>query len=177
MCIAKNIPRLSAEVETTVRSELPECKDWTPLQINAVAMRIVAIVSGNFLVGPENCRHPVYLDAAVNFTRDTSLTMDQIKRFPRWLRPLVIPLGLAPSVKGMRAHRHRMAGLLGPIVQERRQLVREGKPVPEDVLQWMLEKLDAASPNGEAPIDQSVQNQLVLTQAAIHTTTIAITAL
>lgn len=138
VCIVKLNPRLSAEVDKTVNSEFPDCRDWTPIETFPVLLRTVAIVSGNLFVGPENCRHDAYLDSAINFTNDCTLAAQQIKRFPKWLRSVVIPLGLAPAVTRSQAHRRRLKALLEPMVKERRQLMEEGKPVPEDVLQWMV---------------------------------------
>lgn len=52
--------------------------------------------------------------------------------------------------------------------------MREGKEVPEDVLQWMVEKTTA---NGIENIDHLVQMQLLLTLASIHTTTLSATGM
>lgn len=109
---------------------------------------MVAIVSGNLLVGPEHCRHDAYLDVAINFTNNCTLAPQQIKHFPKWLRSVFIPLGLAPVVTQSQAHRRRLKALLELMVTERRQLVEEGKPVPEDVLQWMV----VGSPRGGIPL-------------------------
>lgn len=176
MPAAKLNPRLSAEVDKTVNSELPACQDWTPLQIVPVLLRIVAIVSGNLFIGPENCRHDAYLDSAIHFTTDCAAASAQIKRFPKWLRPVVVTLGFVPALDRIQAHRKRLQKLLAPMVKERRQLKKEGKSVPEDVLQWMVEKLDHAA-NGIMRIDHLVQCQLLLTVASIHTTTLSATAM
>lgn len=171
---AKLNPRLSAEVDKTIKSELPDCKDWTPLPIFEVLLRIVAIVSGNVFVGPENCRHEIYLDSAINYTNLCTLAPQQLKRYPKWMRSLVIRLGLVPAVQGSRDHRERLRTLLEPLVKERRQLIKEGKPVPEDILQWMVEKTSAHDIH---EMEHLVQMQLLLTMAAIHTTTASATGM
>lgn len=176
MAAARLNPRLSAEVDKTVNSELPECQDWTPLQIVPILLRIVAIVSGNLFIGPENCRHEAYINSAIHFTTDCAAASAEVKRFPKWLRPIIVALGFVPSLGRIQGHRKQLHKLLAPMVNERRQLKKEGKPVPEDVLQWMVEKLDEAA-NGKMRMDHLVQCQLLLIVAAIHTTTLSATAM
>lgn len=58
--VAKLHTRLSTEIDRTIDSEFPECKDRTPISIVPVVNCVVAIVFGKIFVGPEYCRHKVY---------------------------------------------------------------------------------------------------------------------
>lgn len=167
-------PRLSAQVENTINSELPPCDDWTPLTIFPILLRVVAIVSGDIFVGPDYCRHDVYLASAIDFTNDITAGAAQIKRWPKFMRSLVVKLKLAPAVTRGQEHRRRMREFLAPMVARRRALMREGEPVPDDLLQWMVEK---TAEHGITDVGHLTDMQLLLTLAAIHTTTLAATAM
>lgn len=167
-------PRLSAEVDRTVNAELPGCSDWTPLQVFPILLRIVAIVSGNLFVGPDLCRHDVYLTAALDFTNDCTAGAQEIKRWPRWLRSFAMYFKLAPAANRSEEHRRRMRSFLEPLVDERRALMEEGKDVPDDLLQWMVEK---TTEHGITDVGHLTQMQLLLTLASIHTTTLSATAM
>lgn len=167
-------PRLSAEVEETISQELPAAEDWTAIPAFASLCRVVAIVSGNIFVGPDLCRHEAYLDSAINFTADTTAATHQVKAWPRWFRSSAVALGLCPAIQKARAHRQRMSKFLGPLVTERRQLLKEGKPVPDDMFQWIIEK---AQKNGITELEHLASMQLLLTFAAIHTTSLTATAM
>lgn len=170
-------PRLSAEVKRTVNEALPRCQDWTPLEIVPILLHIVAIVSGNLFLGGENARHPAYLNAAIEYTLDSMATVNQINAFPQWLRSIAVRLGFAPALKRVQHHRKELRKLLEPLVKERRQLKKEGQPGREDVLQWMVDKMDGAAAGGEMDMQTLVQGQLLLTVAAIHTTSLSLTAM
>lgn len=167
-------PRLSAEVDQTVNEVIPACKDWTPVQIFPAFLRIVAIVSGNLFVGADLCRNEAYLATAIDFTNDITAGAAEIKRWPKWLRSFAMYFNLAPAVARGHAHRRRMQEFFEPLVATRRQLMKEGKEVPDDVLQWMLEKTMS---NGILDVGHLTDMQLLLTLASIHTTSLSATAM
>lgn len=167
-------PRLSAEVEQTIDLELPAAKDWTPVPIFAVLLRVVAIVSGNIFVGPDLCRHEAYLDSALNFTTDTAAATHQVKEWPKWFRSLAVRLNLCPAIQKAQGHRRRLNEFLRPVIEERRLLMKEGRPVPDDMLQWMIDK---TTTHGITNVEHVTDMQLLLTFAAIHTTTLSATAM
>lgn len=137
-------------------------------------LRVVAIVSGNLFVGPDLCRDEGYLKTAIDFTNDVTAGAAEIKRWPKWLRSFAVYFSLAPAVARSQAHRRRMRAFLGPLVEARRRLVREGKAVPDDVLQWMVEK---TTENGITDVGHLTQMQLLLTLASIHTTSLSATGM
>lgn len=167
-------PRLSAEVDQTVSEVIPRCDDWTPLEIFPAFLRIVAIVSGNLFVGPDLCRDEAYLATAIDFTNDVTAGAAEIKRWPKWLRAFAVYFNLTPAVARGHAHRRRMQAFFEPLVAARRQAMSEGREVPDDVLQWMVEKTMS---NGILDVGHLTDMQLLLTLASIHTTSLSATAM
>ncbi|CAK7202891.1 hypothetical protein SEUCBS139899_005618 [Sporothrix eucalyptigena] len=165
--LAKINPGLSRAVADTVASEMPACDDWTPVNINEVLLRMVAIISGHVFVGPELCRRPEYLDAAVNFTTDITMAVPIVKKWTRLIRPLA--KYFEPQLAKVQAHRERMREFLRPVIAERQARKKRGETMPEDTLQWMLDKTDA---EGITDVTELTNMQLLLTMAAIHTTTL-----
>ncbi|OAA63267.1 ent-kaurene oxidase [Niveomyces insectorum RCEF 264] len=158
---------LSRAVADTVATEMPACDDWAPVNINEVLLRMVAIISGHVFVGPELCRRPEYLDAAVHFTTDITMAVPIVKRWTRLVRPLA--KYFEPQLAKVEAHRARMREFLRPVIAERQARRARGEPVPEDTLQWMLDKTDA---EGITDVAELTNMQLLLTMAAIHTMTL-----
>lgn len=149
---------------------MPPCKDWTPVDIFPMLLKLVAIISGNVLVGPDLCRHEVYLAAAINYTVDVTDAGKALKRWPKYLRRLVVLLNLEPAVSTTQEHRKRVRACLGPLIEERRRLLREGRPVPEDLLQWMIEK---ANEHNILDIAHITDMMLILIVASIHQTSMS----
>lgn len=168
--LARLNPRLSAEVEETIKQEIPACEAWTPLVINDVLLRIVAIVSGNIFLGPELCRRPEYLFVAIRFTVDITMAVGAVKQFPMWLRRAAAYF--TPEVAQVKEHRRKMTAFLAPVIAERRRAMESGGEVPDDVFQWMMER---AAAKGVTSVKHLADMQLLLTMAAIHTTTLTAT--
>ncbi|KAI1344563.1 ent-kaurene oxidase [Xylariaceae sp. FL0016] len=164
--------RLSAEVEVTVRQELPMSLDWAPVNIMSSLLRIVAIVSGSVFVGPELCRREEYLRSAIDYAVDIVQASAELKRRPGWMRPLFARI--LPEFSRLTQHRKNMQKFLRPVVEERRELLRKGEPLPDDTLSWMLQ---ATEKSGIVDIADLTNMQLLLTMAAIHTTTLSATIL
>ncbi|CAK7235002.1 hypothetical protein SBRCBS47491_009142 [Sporothrix bragantina] len=165
--LTKINPALSRAVADTVAADMPSCDDWTPVNINEVLLRMVAIISGHVFVGPELCRRPEYLDAAVNFTTDITVAVPIVKRWTKIIRPLA--KYFEPQLAKVQAHRERMRDFLTPVIAERKAMKARGETMPEDTLQWMLDKTEA---EGITDATELTNMQLLLTMAAIHTTTL-----
>jgi hypothetical protein len=163
---AKINPGLSQAVTDTVASEIPPCEDWTPISLTKTLLRIVAIVSGHVFIGPEMCRDERYIKVAVEFTTDVVMAVPALKRWPKFLRPLAT--WFEPQVQKPKDHRKVMREILMPLVEQRREAKKRGDPLPADALQWMLDKADNV---GLTDITELTNMQLLLSMAAIHTTT------
>lgn len=170
MSIARINPRLSEEVDKTVKMELPQSDDWTPVVIHQKLLRIVAAVSGNIFLGPELCHREEYLHSSIRYALDLFTAVRALKMWPKPLRPIV--RYFIPELNRIKDHRERAKRFLLPVIQERRALMKQGREVPDDMLQWMLNKADKfhICDDGEIAFQQ-----LSLSVAAIHTTTMTVT--
>lgn len=135
--------------------------------MNDKLLRIVAMVSGRVFVGPELCRDEAYLDASINYTIDLMTAVHIIGFTPVWLRPLASRL--LPQVKKVQTRIKEAENLLQPIVAARQQAAKNPDyQKPDDMLQWLID-----SQQKFGPVDDSelAKNQLDISFAAIHTTT------
>lgn len=164
--------RLSAEVAQTVPEYLGKSREWTAININRAMLKMVAVISGHIFLGPELNRHEEYLHASINFTVDYFKAASQIRTWSPWLRP--IGRYFVPEINTVQEHRRRAKEFLVPIIEERRArgAAQDGSEEPDDLLQWMLAK---AENFGTPDTGHLAETQLVLSMAAIHTTTMMAT--
>ena len=154
-----------------INTELPQSEDWTPIKLSPKLLRIVAMVSGRVFIGPDHCRDETWIKIAVDYTLNVFAGQRAIKLLrPIW-RPFVYRF--LPEVKEILARREDARKFLVPIVQQRKAMQGGwGNNKPDDMMQWMLEKADAWNVKGD---DRQAFQQLTLTMAAIHTTTMTVT--
>ncbi|RYP88811.1 hypothetical protein DL769_000225 [Monosporascus sp. CRB-8-3] len=128
------------------------------------------MVSGLIFLGPDLCRRLEYIRAAVDYTVDITAAVTRLKAWPWWTRPFMSRI--LPELVRLRDHRKDMKAFLEPVIGERRRLKLAGDRLPDDALQWIPEKAEAAGITG---ITDLANMQLLLTMAAIHTTTLTTT--
>lgn len=159
------------EIDICVEKRLPECSDWTPVNIHEALMDIVAQVSGRVFVGPELCKDPEYLDCATKFTLDLVKSVTAIKKLRPWTRFFLAPR--LPEVRSLRQREDKAARILRPLVQERLDAAKNNPDWerPDDMTQWMLDR----SAGENISIDELAMGQLMLIFAAIHTTSLTAT--
>ncbi|GIC94709.1 cytochrome P450 [Aspergillus udagawae] len=165
---------VKSELDFALARELPSnltVDDWTPVCIYDVILRIVARISARIFVGLPTCRNEEWLNLSIHFTGDVFLTMAILRRFPRWMRPLIAPI--IPRYWAIRRGLGTADRVIGSLVRERRaqQAENPGDEKPADLLQWMMDK---ASPSDGRP-EKLAHRQLILSLAAIHTTTASAT--
>lgn len=161
-------PTLSEEVEEAMRLELPQTNEWTEININSKLLRIVAMASGRIFIGPELCRDEAYLDAAINYTIDVMTAVHLISFTPKWLRPLVARL--LPQVKRVHRRVKEADDFLRPVVAARKKAAESmDYQEPDDMLQWII---NSQKKFGEKDDKELAKNQLGVSFAAIHTTTL-----
>lgn len=153
----------------TVDGELGPCEEWTRTPVYQKLLRIVAIVSGHIFLGPELCRREEYLYASINYTVDVFVAVRKLKAWHYLLRP--IGRFFVPELKKITEHRERARAFLLPIIRERKAAMEKGAEVPDDMLQWMINKAGGFNTSDEELAD----TQLTLSLAAIHTTTMTAT--
>ena len=79
---------------------------------------------------------------------------------------------ILPDVVRLRTHREDVRRFLTPVIEERRRLKAAGEQLPDDTLQWLLNRAEDA---GIIDLADITHMQLLLTMAAIHTTTLTAT--
>lgn len=120
-------------------------------------------------MGPELCRKEEYIHASINYTVDLFHAISELKKWSPWTR--FIGQYFVPELKTVFEHRKKAKQFLAPIIHERRQLMARGEELPDDMLQWMLNK-STAEDLSDADL---AKLQLGLSLAAIHTTTLTTT--
>ncbi|KAI1100328.1 cytochrome P450 [Jackrogersella minutella] len=161
--------RLSAETERTIHEELPPCEDWTPAVVYQTMLRMVATISGAIFIGPELCRSDDYLKASIGYTLDFINAVSKLKQWRgqwRWLGRY-----FTPEVDKLFTERKKAHAFLRPVIEQRRAAMAAGRELPDDTLQWMLNKVDEFGLSD----DKLAETQLNLSMAAIHTTTLTVT--
>ncbi|EUC40519.1 hypothetical protein COCMIDRAFT_41156 [Bipolaris oryzae ATCC 44560] len=146
--------KLSKEIEDAVATEIPCCDDWIAVNINQKLLRIVAIASG------------------INYTVDLFVAIRALKKWPKPIR--WIGAYFTPSLKLIQEHRKKAIEFLGPVIQRRKEVMAGGGKIPDDVLQWTINK--AAKFNRDTTEDIAY-TQLTLSLAAIHSTSSALTGI
>ncbi|KAF2452602.1 cytochrome P450 [Lineolata rhizophorae] len=164
-------PVIAAETKEAVDSELGRCQNWTELNINHKLLRIVAKVSGRIFIGPELCHSEDYLDAAINYTTDVVEAQQAVQMMKPWQRWLRAPF--LPQVKKLNQRLVQADAFLRPVVNARRKAaLQPGYEKPDDMLQWLM---DSQAKFGQKDDKEYAKIQLILSFAAIHTTTLTAT--
>jgi cytochrome P450 len=163
-------PIICQDVDAALKESMPDCNDWTEININATLVTVVAKVSGRIFVGPELSKDPEYIDAACNYTIDLANAVTAVKKIRHWLKPFLAHR--TPEVIALREREKRAEKILRPFV-EARLAAKANDPnwqEPDDALQWMINRS-----NGKDSVEELARFQLGLTFAAIHTTTMTAT--
>lgn len=161
---------IESELLFAINKEIPPKLDqWTSLSIHRILLRLVARISARVFVGLPTCRDEEWLDLSVRFTENVFITLAILRRVPPWLRPLVAPL--IPRYWAIQRDLGAAKRIIAPVVRQRYMNSRSNstEKQPEDLLQWMMEM---ANEHDGQP-DKLAHRQLVLSLAAIHTTTVA----
>jgi cytochrome P450 len=159
---------LTDEIERAFRTELPPCESWTPVNINRKLLRIVALVSGRVFIGEELSRTEEYLDMSINYTLELMAARRAVERMRPWLRPFLV--SRLPEIRQLDSRLAQADKILQPVVSARKQLADSEKP--DDMLQWLL---DTQEKHKRYTTHDIARVQLVITFAAIHTTTLTAT--
>lgn len=163
------VPLLKDELEYAIQADVPEAKDWTPIRINELTVAIVARISARIFVGSELCRNAEWLHLSIHFTKNLGWTRNILRLFPKLVRP--IAARFMPSYWRIYKNLSAAQRLLRPVIAKRKS--SENDPdyeKPSDFLQWMM---DEARPD-EAHPDDIAHRQLLVSLAAIHTTSMSV---
>ncbi|KAF2994605.1 hypothetical protein E8E13_002676 [Curvularia kusanoi] len=154
---------ISEEIYLAMDHCFPPSKDSFRITAYKAITEIIAQTSGRIFIGPEHCRNPEYIDHAINFTKEMTASGEAIKKLKPWVRPFLS--SRLPEVQKVQQRREAVSKFFAPIIKER----LESQEKHDDMMQWMM----ARDPS--ADLATRVVQQLGLTFAAIHTTSIMAT--
>ncbi|GME52705.1 Cytochrome p450 [Neofusicoccum parvum] len=168
------IPELSTVMARNVQGLLPQDdKEWTELPILQTLVPIVAQLTAKIFTGEPLCNNPEWIDISIKFTIEGSMASRALRSWPAILRPLVYRF--IPEMRQIQHTYSRADKLLQEEVKSRRLAAEtataEGKPAShhKDALSWFS---DAAAGRKFS----MTQGQLLLSFAAIHTTSMTLYA-
>lgn len=169
--------------EEAIRSFNTELADvtedkWTEVPIFSKILRIVAQTSGRLFVGDRICRQEGWITESIMFTVNVFEAAARLKEVT-WIRKKLFWWTLAP-LRILKKSRQNAYNTLKPEILRRRREEEEAakkgvewKNKPNDLLEWFR---DAARDNPKfSTIEHQAKFQLILSMAAIHTTTITST--
>ncbi|KAF4633486.1 hypothetical protein G7Y89_g4629 [Cudoniella acicularis] len=174
--IASLLSGLQDEARYALNQEFGPCEDWTPIAPYGKLARIVALLSGRVFVGRPLSREEEWIDSTTKFAADCAASRLATLKWKIWLRPFVAPF--IPEIRRLNRHKSRGAQLLAPILKECLAKAQNEKPQDDDFedeqgvfISWILSHThhkERADPLVLA------NNQMMLSFAAIHTTTMAV---
>ena len=171
------MPAITGEVEYALRTELPTSQEWTPVVVNKSLLRIVSLVSGRIFVGPALNRNEEWMNACINFTVDLFNAGRAFRSRSYFGKALAIKLGTISEVKRVLEHHKVARRIILPIILERAELQAKGlgSEIPNDMISWIM---DEKPLDGHLlPFGKQEELQLIVSLAAIHTTTLTTTNL
>ncbi|GME52701.1 Cytochrome p450 [Neofusicoccum parvum] len=148
-------------------------QEWTELPILQTLVPIVAQLTAKIFTGEPLCNNPEWIDISIKFTIEGSMASRALRSWPAILRPLVYRF--IPEMRQIQHTYSRADKLLQEEVKSRRLAAEtataEGKPAShhKDALSWFS---DAAAGRKFS----MTQGQLLLSFAAIHTTSMTLYA-
>lgn len=143
---------------------------FQPVDIQDILLRIVARISARVFVGLRLCRTEKWLTTSIDYTVSIFITLITLRVVPAFLRTILV--WLLPSSYRIHHHLRLAQNLIVPLIDERREAEAQNDinyEKPFDLLQWMM---DSANPD-EAPAPKIAHRLLLMSFAAIHTTTMA----
>lgn len=167
--LARLVPNLKGELQHIVATEIPECEDWTPVKLQPFTLRAIARMTGYAFVGPALNRNEKWMDTSTNYAVHVFLAAVKLQFFPDWMRP--VAQYLVSDLRQIDRDIAQAKGMLQPIIEERmRDMECPGyeENKPDDFVQWLLESL---SEEDKKDAQLQTELQLILSAAAIHTTT------
>ncbi len=161
---------LVEETSLAVADNLGDSDEWQTFKIRDVIAEVVTRLSSRVFLGKELCRNERWLQIAKTYAIDSFATAFLMRAAPPFMRP--ITYWLLPQTARLRKALRDAHALIDPEVERRKAAVEaalaagEKPPKTSDTIGWMYEIARARG------LDLDYTSlQLLLTNAAIHTTT------
>ena len=178
--ISKTLDNLWEEVEYAFENVIDTISDsqegWKTVPVYGKVLNIVALLSGRVFVGLPLSRDPEWVKATIAYTVILGMTVGMLWKKPWWQRPILAPLYFRTLHKTTKTaakclkpllEEHAIAGKAGT----KTQLTKEQKD--GQLIQWLVSHTPSNS-DGKIDVHQLAHDQLTVSLAAIHTTSISI---
>ncbi|KAF5696442.1 gibberellin cluster-C13-oxidase [Fusarium mundagurra] len=180
--LTRNMPNIILDFQDELAyasEQWPRTSNWTSVPLYEMMLRTVALLSGRAFVGLPLCRDQDWLQASIGYTVQCVSIRDQLHTWSPVLRPIIGPF--LPSVRSVRRHLRFAAKIMAPLISQ--ALQEDGKQHQTDALpadltkrrgtfiSWLLRHL----PEELRTPEQVGLDQMLVSFAAIHTTTMALT--
>ncbi|KAG4288500.1 hypothetical protein FPRO06_06152 [Fusarium proliferatum] len=179
--LTRNMPNIILDFQDELAyasKQWPWTSNWSSVRLYEMMLRTVALLSGRAFVGLPLCRDEGWLQATIGYTVQCVSIRDQLFTWSPVLRPIIGPF--LPSVRSVRRHlrfaSEIMAPLISQVLQDGRQDLADA-PLADQTngrgtfISWLLRHLPAELRTPE----QVGLDQMLVSFAAIHTTTMALT--
>ncbi|CAJ2506181.1 Uu.00g003110.m01.CDS01 [Anthostomella pinea] len=179
--LMRNLGRVIEDVQDethhALAAELPDsAEQWTQTNAFAKVLQVVARLSGRVFVGLPLAREPEWIAASIRYTVNAAGIRHQANEWNALVRPFVVPF--LPAVRAIRTQRRRARELMRPLLEE--LLLSDAADNREksagasrgSFLSWIVARM----PWDIKTAQRLGDDQLLLTFAAIHTTSITATA-
>ncbi|RDW87740.1 hypothetical protein BP5796_03434 [Coleophoma crateriformis] len=172
--VASILDGLQDEARFAIDQEFGTGSDWTPIPVYMKITRVVALLSGRVFVGRPLSREEEWLNATISYTYNCTRARDALQKYPTFIRPVVGPW--LPEVQDLFKQRKRGAELLTPILEEIRKREARGEKMDEyedqqgTFCRWLMKYMG----NEEVTAMKLAENQMGVSFAAIHTTSMAL---
>ena len=134
-------------------------------------LRVVALVSGRVFVGPELNRNEDFLECSITFTLNIFQSAEKVREhWPIFRR---IATYFIPEIKKCNESLAKMKSLMKPILKERHRLAADAQT--ENIADMVSWNIANASANMAYDLDFQAYAQLLVSMAAIHTTSLTST--
>ncbi|CVL02151.1 gibberellin cluster-C13-oxidase [Fusarium mangiferae] len=180
--LTRNMPSIILELQDELAyasQQWPRTSNWTSVSLYEMMLRTVALLSGRAFVGLPLCRDQGWLQASIGYTVHCVSIRDQLHTWSPVLRPIIGPF--LPSVRSVRRHLRFAAEIMAPLIshvlQEDENQHRADAPLADQTkergtfISWLLRHL----PEELRTPEQVGLDQMLVSFAAIHTTTMALT--
>ncbi|KAI1136023.1 cytochrome P450 [Hypoxylon sp. FL0543] len=162
------------ELDYAWEQDIPQPDDWTVVDIQSIAQKLVARTWARVFIGHPTCRNEEWLRISIDFSINTFLTAVVLRLFPPWMHRFIVYL--LPSryrmMQLISASKRIMSGLMAKHEYNKSMRTRGENILEEEtLLNWMLDNGTAE----ETTIQKMGSLQCFLTLASIHTTSIYIT--
>ncbi|KAK4640033.1 hypothetical protein QC761_0087740 [Podospora bellae-mahoneyi] len=136
---------------------------WQPVEIRDTILRLIARISSRVFLGSELCRNEDWLKVTRDYTADAMRAAIELRFVPKPVRFLAH--WFMPSCQKARVHVQEARRIIGPVLEKRRAQKMAGNgSFDDDAIEWFEREAQGK------PYDPVIA-QLVMSMAAIHTTT------